>query len=357
MADDLGEKTEDATPRRREKARKSGNVARSQDLSGAIILLGATLLLFVILMPTLGKFKVVLETLLDGDTFGNPLDPADVKIVVAYAGNAAVRIGAPILLVMWLVAYLANFGQIGWLLAPDSVKPSLSKLNPISGFKKLFSMSSVVKAGFDILKVAVVMSVAVWTISQHRNEILVMPHLTAMQGLHQAGWMMLDLALRVVTVLILLGLLDFAYQRWKHQQDLKMTKQQVKDEMKQTEGDPAVKKRRLRMQQQIAMQRIAAAVPKADVVVTNPDHYAVAIRYHADEMHAPKVVAKGADILALRIRQIALLRGIPVLQRPPLARALYRQVGVGQEIPPEFYKTVAEVLAFVYGLTNSRMAG
>ena len=126
------------------------------------------------------------------------------------------------------------------------------------------------------------MCVAVWTISQHRSEILVMPHLTAMQGLHQAGWMMLDLALRVVAVLILLGLLDFAYQRWKHKKDLKMTKQQVKDEMKQTEGDPAVKKRRLRMQQQIAMQRIAATVPKADVVVTNLE----AVR--SDECEGPE---------------------------------------------------------------------
>lgn len=135
-----------------------------------------------------------------------------------------------------------------------------------------------------------------------------------------------------------------------------MTKHQVKDELKQTEGDPETKRRRMRMQQQISMQRVASAVPKADVVVTNPEHVSVAIQYDAERMNAPTVIAKGADYLALRIRQIALLRGIPVVQRPPLARALYRQMEVGQEVPPDFYKAVAEILAFVYQL-NNRMAG
>ena len=156
-------------------------------------------------------------------------------------------------------------------------------------------------------------------------------------------------------MLLLLGIIDFAYQRWKHAQDLKMTKQQVKDEMKQTEGDPDVKRRRMRMQQQIAMQRIAAAVPRADVVVTNPEHVSVAISYEAERMSAPIVVAKGADFVALRIRQIALANGVPIVERPPLARALYRQVAVGQEIPPDFYNAVAEILAYIYRLMNGRL--
>jgi len=357
MADDLGEKTEDATPKRLQQARESGNVPRSQDLSGALILLGATLLLYVTLMPTLGKFKLLLEKFLDGSAVMSTSDPTAVMAAIKVAAGTAASILLPILLVMWLVAYMANFWQIGWLLAPNSIKPTLSKINPISGLKKLFGTSAVVKAGLDVLKVIIVMIVAVATIRQNLDKIMVMPYLTSLQCLHQAGWMMFDLALRLIAILILLGLIDFAYQKWKHKKDMKMTKQQVKDEMKQAEGDPKVKKRRMRMQQQIAMQRIAAAVPKADVIVTNPEHYSVAIRYHADEMHAPKVIAKGADILALRIRQIALMRGIPILERPPLARALYRQVAVGQEIPPEFYKTVAEVLAFVYRVSNSRMAG
>ncbi|MHC5023403.1 MAG: EscU/YscU/HrcU family type III secretion system export apparatus switch protein, partial [Planctomycetota bacterium] len=167
---------------------------------------------------------------------------------------------------------------------------------------------------------------------------------------------LLTLALRVVAVLLLLGFIDFFYQKWKHTQDLRMTKQQVKDEMKQAEGDPEVKKRRLRMQQQIAMQRINASVPKADVVVTNPEHIAVALQYDANRMNAPRVVAKGADFLALRIRQIAVQHGIPVVERKPLARALYREVPVGREVPPEFYQAVAEILAYVYRL-GGRVAG
>ena len=149
----------------------------------------------------------------------------------------------------------------------------------------------------------------------------------------------------------MLGLIDFMYQRWRYSADLKMTKQQVKDEMKQSEGDPDVKRRRLRMQQQIALQRISTAVPKADVVVTNPEHISIAIQYDQATMRAPKVVAKGADFLAMRIRQIALQHGIPIVERRPLARSLYKDVAINQEIPPAYYKAVAEILAYVFRLS------
>jgi flagellar biosynthetic protein FlhB len=147
-------------------------------------------------------------------------------------------------------------------------------------------------------------------------------------------------------------LIDFLYQRWKLNNDLRMTKQQVKEEMKQSEGDPEVKRRRMRMQQQIAMQRISTAVPKADVIVTNPEHISVAIQYDQATMRAPKVVAKGADFLAMRIRQIALQHDIPIVERKPLARALYKEVAINQEIPPAFYKAIAEILAYVYRLAG-----
>jgi flagellar biosynthetic protein FlhB len=200
--------------------------------------------------------------------------------------------------------------------------------------------------------IVIVSAVTIW---QYHEEIVVMPYLSPMQSLGKGGWLILDLSLRLLAVLIVLGLLDFFYQRWKHNQDMKMTKQQVKDELKQSEGDPDVKRRRVRMQQQVAMQRISAAVPKADVVVTNPEHVSVAIKYDAATMSAPKVIAKGADLLALKIRQIALRHGIPIVERKALARALYRQVAVNQEIPPSFYKAVAEILAYVYRL-NPRAA-
>ena len=357
MAEDLGEKTEDPTPKRREQAREEGNIARSQDLAGAVLLTGATLLLCVAMMPILGHFRVVVEETLDGATLGSPTDPGEVMTVLAYAGQAVVRIGAPVLLGTWLIALMAHLIQVGWLFSPKAAMPKLNKVNPITGFQRLFSLTSLVKAGMDSLKVTIVLTVAVLTIYQRRDEIIVMPYLSAMQALGRAGWLMLDLALRILAVLLLLGILDLMYQRWKHTQDLRMTRQQVKDEMKQTEGDPEVKKRRMRMQQQVAMQRISAAVPKADVIVTNPEHISVAISYDADRMSAPRVLAKGADFLALRIRQIALTHSIPIVERPPLARALYRQVEVGQEIPPDLYKAVAEVLAYVYRLNDTRRAG
>jgi flagellar biosynthetic protein FlhB len=184
---------------------------------------------------------------------------------------------------------------------------------------------------------------------------VVLPYLTVLECLVSIGQLMLDVALRILAVLLLLGVIDFVYQRWKQRQDLKMTKQQVKDEMKQTEGDPDVKRRRMRIQQQIAMQRISSAVPRADVVVTNPEHLAIAIRYDREAMNAPVVIAKGADHLAMRIRQIAIRHSIPIVERKPLARALYKDVAVGQEIPPDFYNAVAEVLAYVYRL-DGRMA-
>ncbi|MCH8152456.1 MAG: flagellar biosynthesis protein FlhB [Planctomycetes bacterium] len=356
MAEDLGERSEEATPKRRLEAREEGNVARSQDLAGGLLLLAATVILWAAVWPMLGRFKTVLEAVLDGDTLGNPVDPAQAMTVVEYVAAAGVRIGLPLLLITGAVAFLTHFSQVGWLFAPKAVMPKLSKLNPMNGLKRIFGISGLVKVSLDTLKVALVITVAVVTMMQYREQIVVLPYLSVMQCLAESAKMMLDLALRLIAILLILGVFDLLFQRWKHKQDLKMTKHQVKDELKQTEGDPETKRRRMRMQQQIAMQRVASAVPKADVVVTNPEHVSVAIQYDAQRMNAPTVIAKGADYLALRIRQIALLRGIPVVQRPPLARALYRQVDVGQEVPPDFYKVVAEILAFVYQL-NNRMAG
>ena len=354
--DDMGERTEEATPRRRTEARSSGNVARSQDLAGAMMLLAVTILTAVVLFPVLGQFKVVLEAVLSGDTLGSPIDPGHAVTVISYVAVAAARIAAPLLLVVLVVAIVSHFVQVGWLFSTKALMPTLNKLNPLTGFRRIFGLSGLVKVLMDSAKVIVVLTVVVLTLMQYRERVLVLGYFSVLQGLHEAGWLVFILALRLVVVLLLLGVLDFYYHKWKHNQDLKMTKHQVKDEMKMNEGDPEVKKRRFRMQQQISMQRVSAAVPKADVVVTNPEHVSVAIQYDAERMHAPTVVAKGADFLALRIRQIALMRGIPIVQRPPLARALYRQVGVNQEIPTEFYHAVAEILAHVYRL-QGRMAG
>jgi len=356
MAEDLGEKSEPPTGKRKQEARREGNVARSQDLGGAIILTAATVLIALLGVPLIGRFKSMLEAVLSDDALGNPLLVSEAATVAEYVGYSAARAVGPIMLVLALTAFASHFIQVGWLLTLKPLKPTLSKLSPIAGAKRLLGLNNLFKAVLSVVKLAVITVVVVLTIYQYRRDIIVLAYLSPVQCLFKSALLMFNLSLRLLAVLLLLGLIDFAFQRWKHYQDLKMTKQEVKDEMKQVDGDPQVKQRRYRMQQQIAMQRINAAVPRADVVVTNPEHISIAIQYDAEQMHAPRVVAKGADHLALRIRQLALINKIPIVERPPLARALYRQVEVGQAIPPDCYHAVAEILAYVYQL-DGRMAG
>jgi flagellar biosynthetic protein FlhB len=356
MAEDLGDRTEDATPKRRSEARDEGNVAKSHDLAGALMLLAMTAALWATVMHMLAQGKSIMGEALLSDSLSRPFDLTQAGELAQQLALAGVRISAPLILIAWVAAALSHGVQIGWVFSPKAAQPSFRKLNPLKGFKRIFGLSGLVKSSLDAVKVSIVIAIAVFTIVEHASEIVVLPYLSMMQALGRVGEMMLNLAMRVLAVLLVLGILDFLYQRWKHLNDLKMTKQQVKDEMKQSEGDPDVKRRRMRIQRQIAMQRISTSVPKADVIVTNPEHISIAIQYDASAMGAPKVVAKGADYIALRIRQIALQHGIPIVERKPLARALYKQVGVNQEIPPTFYKAVAEILAYVYRLSG-RAAG
>jgi flagellar biosynthetic protein FlhB len=356
VAEDLGEKTEDATPKRRQESREKGQVARSQDLGGALLLVVGTMTIAAAAYWMLSEATGAIRLALDGRMIGDPLDPTATREFAYFIGAAAIRISAPVLLITWVAGVMSQFIQVGWLFSPQAIQPKLSKLDPIKGFQRVFGLSALVKAALDTLKVLVIAVVSIGTIMQHHDQIVVMPYMALLEALATAGMLMLDLAIRALIVLLLLGVIDFTYQRWKHSQDLKMTKQQVKDELKQTEGDPEVKRRRIKMQQQVAMHRVSAAVPKADVIVTNPEHISIALQYDAEQMNAPTVVAKGADHLALRIRQIAIKHGIPIVERKPLARALYKQVEVGQEVPPDLYAAVAEVLAYVYRLSG-RMAG
>jgi flagellar biosynthesis protein FlhB len=356
MADELGEKTEEPTPKRRQDAREEGNVAKSQDFTAAILLIAVTLTLAAAAMWMLEQGTIALEYALDPAALGDSLHVDHGWELTAFLSTHAVRIALPLLLIGWMAGVIGVMLQVGWLFTTKAVQPKISKLNPIKGFQRIFGISGLVKVTLDSLKVLIITVVATLTVWQYGDRILVMPYLTVLQCLSEIGWLMFDLALRVLAVLLLLGVLDFIYQKWKNTRDLRMTKQQVKDEMKQSDGDPETKKRRMRMQQEIASQRVASAVPKADVIVTNPEHISIAIQYDPDTMHAPRVVAKGADFLALRIRQIAMMHSIPIIERKPLARALYKDVPVGAEIPPDFYQAVAEILAYVFRM-NERMAG
>ena len=249
-----------------------------------------------------------------------------------------------------LVAGIAQFLQVGWVLTTKPLKPNFGKLNPISGVKRLFSKRSLMKSILNSVKLVFVLAVAYAVIAGFVPKIIGLPALGAMQGMMLIARMLLALAIWLAAVLLVIGLIDWLYQKWQHAEDLKMTKQQVKDERRSMEGDPQIKGRRLRMMRDIVLQQIQANVPLADVVVTNPTHFAVALRYDAETMNAPRVVAKGADYMAQRIRLVAAASGVPIIERPPLARGLYFGAEPGQEISSEYYEAVAEILAYVYRL-------
>ena len=355
MAEDLGERTEQATPKRLRDAREEGNVAKSTDLSSALMLGAAAIALWYFFGPMLDRLgrameRVLMEPGLRSVGEGTWQDSVE---VVALASMVAL---APIAVAIWIAAVISNIMQVGWMVTPKAINPKFSKLNPIEGAKRIFGSRALVKAALDSLKVFLVVVVVAWTVHGMHERVLLLPLMNITAALFSVGGLMVELALRVTAVLLLLGVIDFAWQKHRHAKDMMMSRQQIKDEFKQSEGDPEVKQRRLQFARQIAQQRIASAVPKADVIVTNPEHLSVAIQWDADTMHAPVVVAMGADHLALRIRQIAMKHGIPILERKPIARALYKQVSVGQEIPPDMYSAVAEVLAFVYRL-EGREAG
>lgn len=350
MAEDLGEKTELPTSRRLGEARNRGQVPKSQDLSAAIMLAAAVVIFVVFGGVLVTTFGGVMRRLLEDQTLGNPVEASSIAPAATWVFNRGVRLLAPIMLLMALVAYLANVVQVGFLFTTTPLKPKLSNLNPVGGVKKLFSKRNLVKTIVNSGKLVAAMIVAAVVVSRHIESVIALPRLGVMPGLYKIAQMCLELAIALLLLLLFLAVVDLIYQRWQHVQDLKMTKHEVKDERRSVEGDPEVKKRRLRMAQEIALQRIQSAVPDADVVVTNPTHFSVAIKYDSSTMRAPRVVAKGADFLAFRIRNVARQTGVHVVERPPLARALYAGVEVGQEISPEHYEAVAEILAYVYRL-------
>jgi flagellar biosynthetic protein FlhB len=353
MAEDLGEKTEDPTAKKLREAREEGNIARSTDAASALMLLVVTLGIFAGIVPFFDAFLRLLRSAFDPSLQLDAVRLETLDEAVRPAVRTGLVVAVPVLLISMVAVYIANVWQVGFNVLSKPLMPKAQRISPLSGVKRIFGGHGLMKTVFDILKLVVVAVVAYVTVGDFARRIVGLPALEPALAAAAAGWMLFELALKIAAALIVLALLDYWWQRFKHQRDLRMTKQQVKDEYKQTEGDPEIKQRRFQIQRQIAMQRISGSVPKADVIVTNPEHLSIAIQYDADTMRAPKVVAKGADHLALRIRQLAKQHGIPIVERKPLARALYKQVAVGQEIPPDHYKAVAEILAFVYRLDGA----
>jgi flagellar biosynthetic protein FlhB len=263
---------------------------------------------------------------------------------------------APLLLPLLLAALGVNVAQVGFNLSLKPLQPSLSKLNPINGMKRLFGPKGLVELGKSLFKIVVIGTVGTLTIRDKLPELLALSGTTVGIYLETVSGVVLLLGIRVVAALIVLSILDFTYQRYQHRKGLKMTKQEVKDELKQSEGDPMVKGRLRALMRQMARDRMMEGIKRADVVVTNPIHVAVALRYDPAKAGAPMVVAKGARKMAQRIKDIAREHEVPIVENPPLARQLFKLADVGDLVPASLYKAVAEVLAFVYRLKGRRVS-
>lgn len=342
------ERTEPATPRRREEARERGQVARSADLSSAVILLAAVLALKFLGKPLIGGLFASAASVLEGLALVDG-DPA--ALLTHFGGAfAAVALGfLPFIGIVLAAALAVNLAQVGFLFTARPLTPDFNRLDPVSGLVRLLSVRGLLRVVVGLLKVAAVGLVVFWTLWTERVLLVELSGRPFEEILGVAVELMLSLSLRAALVLLVLALFEYGFQKWQHERDLRMSKRELREELRRYEGDPRIRERRRALQQQIALQRMILGVPEATVVVTNPTHLAVAIKYEKS-MEAPVVVAKGAEQLARRIRESALEHGIPVVERKDLARALYRSVDVGQAVPAGLYQAAAEILAFVYRL-------
>ena len=342
------EKTEQATPKKREEARKKGQVAKSKELSSIAVLAAATVYLFFQAETQMHKISHFLKrTFLD-----IPAVASEELPLVEYTSHSVISIlqfSLPIMLVLVVVAFMANILQTGFVLSVDPLTPKASKLDPVAGLKRILSKRSLVELAKSIGKLVIVGWAAGSTLKGAFDRLVPLIYQEAPQIMGVLGEESIHVLIKCCWVILLLAFLDFFYQRWEHAENLKMTKQEVKDEHKQTEGDPHVKSRIRSIQRESAKKRMMEEVPKADVVITNPTRLAVALRYDPGKTQAPVVVAKGARIVAARIRELAQQHHIPLVENRPLAQNLYN-LEVGQEIPAETYQAVAEILAYVYSL-------
>jgi flagellar biosynthetic protein FlhB len=354
MAESAGDKTFEPTAHRRQQAREQGQVAFSQDLGSAVLLVVGVLLLLMLG----GRFVDFAAGLMRRDLQEAPALSPDQGAMLAHAYAIAQGLSGvllPLFGLVLLAAVLANVFQIGFLFVPERVSPDISRLNPLSGLGRIFSLTGTMRLGFGLFKLVLISAVAAIALWNRRDQILRAGGMDTLQFSH----FLIDIAIKTTLwiglALVILALLDYFLQRWKFEQDLRMTHQEVRDEMKELQGDPQIIARRRAIQRQMVLSRIKSAVPKADVVVTNPTELAVAIQYDPEKMAAPIVVAKGAGVLAQRIRRLALECNIPIVERKPLAQLLYKEVDIGKPVPTESYAPVAEVLAYVYQLKGKKI--
>jgi len=351
MPDDSGEKTELPTPRKIQEARENGQVAKSNDLSAAAGLIGSLVLLQIYGAQIFtGMGEIMRRSLTLDNVVLNPRDSL-IETVHLIMSDLFMML-TPYMLFLCVVAVAINLVQTGLMASAKSLVPSFSKISPLKGIKRLFSMKTTVRFLMSLLKVIVIGYIAYDTLHSYIFDMLGLTLVNYAEIISISAEMMVVLGFKMCLVLLFLGVVDFAFQKYQMTQELMMTKEEVKEEMKKMEGDPLMKQRRRNIAREMAMKRMSQAVPSADVVITNPTHLAIALKYDQDNMNAPKVVAKGAGFMAARIREIANEHGIPMVERKPLARALYKACEIGDFVPEELYKAVAEVLAYVFELAG-----
>ena len=348
-----GEKTEEPTPKKREDARKKGTVAKSQELNTAFVLLIGFLIVRILweyIYGNIAEYTVYLYSHLSQSMSTEGISELFIGIMILLAKTVL-----PIMFAILIVGFAINVFQVGLMLSAERLEPKLDNLNPINGFGRIFSKRSLVELIKSIFKIVVI---GFFLYLYLKDQIPLLPQFIFFDLAHSlatAADIIFTMAFQVVAVIMVMAAADYAYQCWQTTQDLKMSKQEVKDEYKQMEGDPQIKGKIKQKQRQMAMQRMMQEVPKADVIVTNPTHLAVALSYKKG-MIAPTVVAKGQDLVAERIKQIAREHRILIVENKPVARALYEAVEVGDMVPAELYQAVAEILAYVYRIKHRRVA-
>lgn len=346
-----GEKTEDATPKKLEDARKEGQVAKSQDLCVAVLLL----ILFVCLRVFGGyiydRFVEVFRVYANSiSEYAYDMNTLRAMNLLVYGGKEILLIGGPIMVLALLAAVVVNVAQVKWKPTAKPLMPKFNKINPVSGFKRMFSKDKLFELVKSVAKLGVLFYVVYSSLKDEWGTVVNIYRLDLISAVELIVTTVIDVGFKISIVFLILAAVDFYYQKRKFKNDMKMTKQEVKDEYKNTEGNPQIKSRIRSKMQEASRRRMMQSVPEADVVITNPTHLAVAIKYDRSLGDAPVVLAKGADYLAARIKDKARENQVEIVENKPLARMLYYNVEIGDQIPPELYQMVAEILAYVYNL-------
>ncbi|MBE6099037.1 MAG: flagellar biosynthesis protein FlhB [Anaerovibrio sp.] len=344
-----GEKTEEPTAKRKADARKKGQVGRSQEVNAAFVLLVGFLILRLLggnAVAEIMNYSTYVFGNLNQDINEESIMQMFIAMIILLA-----KTSMPLMVFIMIIGLAMNIAQVGFMFTTEQLQFNPGKLSPISGIKRMFSKRSLVELVKSLIKIVII---GYFVFSYLSEEIFQIPKLIYMDliaGLMKMSDSIFTLAFKIIGVFMIMAFLDYAYQKWQNTQDLKMSKQEVKEEFKQQEGDPKIKGKIRQKQRQMAMARMMQEVPKADVIVTNPTHFAVALKYESG-MSAPVVIAKGQDLVAQKIKTIAKENRVPIVENKPLARAIYASVEVGGLIPHELYKAVAEVLAYVYRLKH-----